>query len=222
MRSLCEFVHLFLRNYNGYDDLSPQHADQDELDEQARRLEQLSFNDYQQQQQQQQQEEEGKYSFGQYDPVEGNQEGEESQFAEQQHQHDSCPHHDIDDLYVPAEGETAAAHHHSPHDDDDDDRAEQPAVPEDPYQPQDQLQGHYDEEEQYQYQEQPQEERGEGEEVNDLEALQLQREREFMAYLCDGLEEQVPAEYAQHIEADLSERLRQTVSDVVCSYVCDS
>ncbi len=47
---------------------------------------------------------------------------------------------------------------------------------------------------------------------NEFEVLQLQREKEFMDYLCEPLADSVPEEYAQHIEADLAERLRQTVN----------
>jgi hypothetical protein len=132
---------------------------------------------------------------------------EESQYVDQQ-QYDS---HQGDSLNQqhPFEGETEI---------DEGVREQHPAVHENLFQhDQDHAQIH--EQEHFVEQQQQQQEydyQGEDDAPNDLEALQLQREREFMAYLCDGLDEQVPAEYAQHIEADLSERLRQTVRDFTC------
>ena len=47
--------------------------------------------------------------------------------------------------------------------------------------------------------------------LNEFEQLQVQREMEFMAHLCQGLPESVPQEIAEAIEADLGDRLHQTV-----------
>ncbi len=180
-------------HYDGYDDLSPQ-AHRNELDDQLAALNQLNLNEYEQHQesgehhQNQQEEEEIKYSHDQ----------QSSHPQEYNDHYAESPEPYTHDMQPPLSSLSAELFDH----DQDQDEQQPPPPPTE------------EEEEPYgQAYRQEQQMEGEGEEPNELETLQLQREREFMAYLCDGLDQQVPPEYAEHIEADLSERLRQTVSD---------
>lgn len=59
---------------------------------------------------------------------------------------------------------------------------------------------------------------GEGEEMNPFEALQAERESEFLGQLIEPLQ-LLPEEYAQYATNDLGDRLRQTVSRLFIIYL---
>jgi hypothetical protein len=56
-------------------------------------------------------------------------------------------------------------------------------------------------------------------EVNPFEALQTQREGEFLGQLIEPLQD-LPEEYAQYATNDLGDRLHQTVREFVWRCIC--